>query len=332
LTALVPTSAKTRQGIYAFEPRRDLPALVRLLQVCFHEEIEAQDERWLTDIGEMAGGNLIFGLLTRLVPPGSGSMAGLVWYESGRLVGNVSLMRLSERSWVIANVATHPHFRRRGIGRQLMVAAIDRLRQRGAELAGLQVRVENQAAQALYRGLGFERVGAQHAYRAPLVAPPVLPAPDSAAVREIRATDLAAARAVAEGAGAWGGPWPPGPLRLSLERSALTVRVDDWLRGRSRRIWIAEDCGQPCGVAVAFIEKRGGTHMLELAVLPEARDIVSVPLLERVLEAIAEAEPLPVAAEVAAGETPAAKLLLERGFRHVRTLERLQLKIQQSGQ
>jgi len=55
----------------------------------------------------------------------------------------------------ITNLAMHIGYRRRGIGRRLMVHALQQGYKAGARLALLEVRSSNQAARALYEGLGF---------------------------------------------------------------------------------------------------------------------------------------------------------------------------------
>lgn len=55
----------------------------------------------------------------------------------------------------INNVATHPSVRRMGIGRELMVQAIDEARLRGASFSVLEVRASNVTAQAMYIAMGF---------------------------------------------------------------------------------------------------------------------------------------------------------------------------------
>jgi ribosomal-protein-alanine N-acetyltransferase len=64
----------------------------------------------------------------------------------------------------ILNVATAPEQRRRGVGRALMMAAMERGRQHGCALATLEVRKTNQAAIELYRSLGFRSVGIRPNY------------------------------------------------------------------------------------------------------------------------------------------------------------------------
>lgn len=69
----------------------------------------------------------------------------------------------------IANVATHPDFRRRGCAGAVLESMEDFLRQRGVKQVYLEVRRSNFAAQALYEGRGFRAVGLRrNYYRKPL--------------------------------------------------------------------------------------------------------------------------------------------------------------------
>ncbi len=64
----------------------------------------------------------------------------------------------------ILNLAVHPVARRSGLGRRLMVEAIERGRRAGASLVTLEVRRSNFPALALYRDLGFRPVGIRPNY------------------------------------------------------------------------------------------------------------------------------------------------------------------------
>jgi len=64
----------------------------------------------------------------------------------------------------VLDVAVHPGWRRRGLGRFLVAHALGRGSRAGAAVARLEVRAGNQAALSLYESLGFRRRGVRRAY------------------------------------------------------------------------------------------------------------------------------------------------------------------------
>jgi [ribosomal protein S18]-alanine N-acetyltransferase len=64
----------------------------------------------------------------------------------------------------ITTFGVHPRWRRRGVGRRLMVRVLELAREMRATRLTLEVRVRNDAAQALYRGFGFEVIGQRPHY------------------------------------------------------------------------------------------------------------------------------------------------------------------------
>ncbi|MFT8872291.1 MAG: ribosomal protein S18-alanine N-acetyltransferase [Sporolactobacillus sp.] len=64
----------------------------------------------------------------------------------------------------ITNVAVHSHFRGHKVGEGLMKYVLSFARLRGARSMSLEVRVSNQAAQNLYRKLGFLNGGIRKSY------------------------------------------------------------------------------------------------------------------------------------------------------------------------
>ena len=66
----------------------------------------------------------------------------------------------------ISTIAVRPEWRRRGIGELLLVAMLELAVELGADVATLEVRVSNVAAQSLYQKYGFAKVGLRpHYYR-----------------------------------------------------------------------------------------------------------------------------------------------------------------------
>ncbi|MEW6093212.1 MAG: ribosomal protein S18-alanine N-acetyltransferase [Chloroflexota bacterium] len=64
----------------------------------------------------------------------------------------------------IATIATHPDFRRQGIGERLLLTVLAAAREEGARRAFLEVRAGNLEAQALYKKYGFSVDGVRPRY------------------------------------------------------------------------------------------------------------------------------------------------------------------------
>jgi len=76
------------------------------------------------------------------------------------------LARVAGDEAEILTVAVSPACRRRGWGRRLVDAAIEVARDQGARALFLEVATDNEAAVALYQGLGFKAVGRRPSYYA----------------------------------------------------------------------------------------------------------------------------------------------------------------------
>ncbi len=75
--------------------------------------------------------------------------------EAGRISGTVMVGHDGHRGWLYY-VASAPHLRGGGIGRRMVQAAEDWLRQRGVRKAQLLVRETNTKVVSFYERLGFE--------------------------------------------------------------------------------------------------------------------------------------------------------------------------------
>lgn len=139
--------------------RGDMLEVADLIELCFLDQMELDGREYLRQIRRAASDNS----LLRWVPGSSESISvpldGYVWEEDGRVVGNLTLIPFfSKGHWLylICNVAVHPDYRRRGIGRELTQRALEHIQAHGASSAWLQVRHDNSAAVRLYHSLGFE--------------------------------------------------------------------------------------------------------------------------------------------------------------------------------
>lgn len=89
----------------------------------------------------------------------------LVALAGGAVVGYVGSQTVLDEADVM-NVAVDPAYRRQGVGKGLMLALMAALRQAGVRTLALEVRASNEAAQALYKNLGFEQAGRRPGYYA----------------------------------------------------------------------------------------------------------------------------------------------------------------------
>jgi len=139
---------------------RDLPRLGRLgaLLVEAHHALDAQ--RFLAASDRTPAGYASF-LGTKLADPDA---AILVADHDGDVVGyayaeveGYDYMSLRAPAGVLHDVIVDPGYRRCGIGRSLVDAALAYLKSRGAPRVVLSTAERNDAAQRLFAGMGFRR-------------------------------------------------------------------------------------------------------------------------------------------------------------------------------
>jgi len=83
----------------------------------------------------------------------------------GKIVGMIVVWLIVDEAHV-ATLATHPDYRRQGIGKRLLAYALRHMIQDGARSSFLEVRESNLAAQEMYRKFGYEVTGRRrHYYR-----------------------------------------------------------------------------------------------------------------------------------------------------------------------
>lgn len=81
----------------------------------------------------------------------------------GKVVGMVVVWLIIDEAHV-ATLATHPDFRRRGIGKKLLSHALRHMIDEGARSSFLEVRESNFTAQEMYRKFGYEASGRRRRY------------------------------------------------------------------------------------------------------------------------------------------------------------------------
>lgn len=138
----------------------DLAPLADLIELSFANTMDDSGRAAIREMRTMSHLGIALSWLGRLNDLALGISMGYVWLEDEQLVGNVSIYpanypQEAGNTWIIANVAVHPHFQRRGIATHLMHAALNALQDKGARRAILQVDYDNTSAIELYLKLGF---------------------------------------------------------------------------------------------------------------------------------------------------------------------------------
>jgi ribosomal protein S18 acetylase RimI-like enzyme len=153
---------------------RDLPQVADLIELCFSSNMDDEGQSYLQQMRHASRDHDFLRWAGQVVDSASLPLSGFVWEENGKIVGNASLVPQSfkgKKIALIANVATHPDYRRRGIGRSLTEKTMAHAREKGAREIWLQVRDDNPTAIKIYADLGFVERARRTTYRFKSEAP-----------------------------------------------------------------------------------------------------------------------------------------------------------------
>jgi ribosomal protein S18 acetylase RimI-like enzyme len=128
---------------------RDLPAVADLIETCFSATMDSDGRRYVQDMRRAGNDNSFLKWANRVAETTSLPLTGYIWEQDHRIVGNVSLVpfkRNKHRLYLIANVAVHPDYRRRGIARILTERAMQHAREKNVQDIWLHVRADNPEA------------------------------------------------------------------------------------------------------------------------------------------------------------------------------------------
>jgi len=150
-------------SIRLFKLPADLDNLYTLITAAFQYP---ENPAWNADADEAEGLKTaiqtfkriwpFFRLINWMSPAMRDALLGYIWEEDGKPVGMITVSRRGTTdSWMMGNVAVLPEYRRRGIAHKLVQAALEFIRERGGNMAALDVIAENLPAYKLYESLGF---------------------------------------------------------------------------------------------------------------------------------------------------------------------------------
>ncbi len=151
----------------------DIPAVMKIERLAFPRPWPEKAYRY--ELNENPNAYFVVARLSDLAPTPTASvlqkLMGLIRplstlhspHFASSIVGFAGMWMYVDEAH-IATLATHPHWRGRGIGETILQTLLREAHRRSATIATLEVRAGNVAAQSLYRKYGFEEVGRRKSY------------------------------------------------------------------------------------------------------------------------------------------------------------------------
>lgn len=250
--------------------RQDLPAVADLIEICFAATLDEDGREYLRHLRWAARDDHYLSWLQNAAERLASPLYGFVWEEDGKIVGNLSLIPLYRRGkliYLIANVAVHPAYRQRGMGRALTQTALDHLRERGIDTAWLQVRDDNPVAHNLYLSLGFVERARRTTWQSSPMTWLDRRLPEGVTIHHRRQQDWDRQRAWLREI------YPPEvswnlPLNYARINPGVWNQFMCWLRGESQEHWAARLGSAPIGYA-SWEPMRASSDALWMAVDPQ---------------------------------------------------------------
>lgn len=271
-------------GLRPVRLRQDLGAVADLIELAFGPTMDAGGRAAVREMRTLSRSGPILWFIAGLDSAVQALMRGFVWIDpiTGRLIGNVSIYPAGyDDLWVIANVAVHPDFRRRGIAEEMMRASLDFAIQQKASGVALQVEADNDGAQRLYHKLGFRTLrGFTRWRRHPYFDPPLplthMPDITYLTHREWKAEFALAEQLRPENLGGMGWLRPTQPREFRPKFSfgrALGIRHEER--------WVVRDSQAERLLATLRTDSRFGSTYTraDLLVTPEYQGELEWPLL-----------------------------------------------------
>ncbi len=333
-----PQAAEQRgDGLQPINFFRDLRQIADLVELCFQTQMDAGGR---SAVNEMKALSYLWPMIALLVlldrfVPGLGS--GYVWRSEGRVIGNASLYHAGRHpqfgpGFLIANVAVHPDFRRHGIARAMVEAAIAKARRERGRWVALEVEADNVGAKALYQSLAFQTFETLSQWEVSIYRDSSISAPDALwpggihlrMPGEIAAeADLVFQRA-RRGALAWTHP---------IERhdlwDGLLDSLDSLFRAVPKEHWVMEDPSNPNRLIGALWVDNSGWRNVRLSQFldPVVNDPEQRQLLLRTVLAQTIFDGWSLRLETTSDDPATEEFLRARGFRQTRRLTQMRLML-----
>lgn len=258
------------RGLRPFNPTRDLGGVAILLEHAFREDL-AFLQLWsrIPVLRNLSA----YVWAASFAPSMPESLLGFVWEEENRIIGNVTVTPDESRRghWLVSNVAVDDKYRRRGIARELMAAATDEARTRGATWLVLNVRPQNEAAITLYERLGFNKIDTEMGYvrrrSSPARSTPVsmrpLQASENKDALELARTAMGEQMTLFR---------PPRLNDFGIHfEDRLSERIVDFFVGQTSERWGYFEDGRLQATLLMRAQRIGTPHTLDIRIAPPLR-------------------------------------------------------------
>jgi ribosomal protein S18 acetylase RimI-like enzyme len=324
MTAASLLKPAAQNGLQPVDLSRHLGGIADLIELCFGAELDAGGRGLIREMQFLSRTGPALRVLQTVLLGQQPWNLGFVWVEGGRVVGSVSTQPAAthSKSWLVANVAVHPDFRRHGIALALMRATLDQVRSQGGVEAILQVDDDNLAAVSLYRQMGFARVTTRTNWaRAGYSTPPAFEA-SRFDVRLRGPGEWADQLALASLVRPEGVEWTQ-PLSVAAFRPGLRETIEQFFSGRTDEHWVVTDpdaaAGGPLAGSLIISGGAADGDRLVLLIHPRYHGQLERPLLVRALRRLGN-RPWPVRMDYDADDESAAAVLADLGFQSRRVL------------
>ena len=278
-----------QDGLRRINVRHDLTEIAKLIELCFGDILDESGRAAIREMRTMSRAGPFLWLLP-LFPIGNPSWQyGFVYVCSGLVVGNIGAQPINSAmdTWLIANVAVHPDYRRQGIARKLVRAALDSVESRGAKRVILQVDIDNTDAVSLYRQIGFETLTIRTIWRRKgkrLTDQPTFQAPTK--IRQAVRDDWPLEYSLLNKYSPEGLTWTT-PLQIEHLRPSILRDIGHFMTGIHEERWLILRFGELIGW-IYILSSSGTADQIRWVVNPQWRPALEQELLRYALHRLGD--------------------------------------------
>jgi len=322
-------------GLRPMDPMRDLRGVADLIEDSFADDLDRSGQNALQELRWLSRLKPVLWWMIYTNPEHTDFLSGFVWEETGKVVGNITVNRtgVGSRRWLISNLAVARDYRKRGIARGLMYAALELVKEYNGSSVSLQVRIDNEPAKKLYDSLHFREISGTTylwANYIPTVEIASLPKRVVLRPRDFSTADAREAYNLACAATPLAAQkeWPLRQRQFRLSGSERINNLFRWMVGSGPWVyWAVEDGQRFIGLVNIQPGGWGQRHQLELTIHPDWRGYLERPLISRALKYLCRWRNRGITVKHPAYHPEAIEVFKEFGFNESQTLVWMKLEM-----